>query len=85
MTNHQKARAELSLIERQRRLDGILQAELVTERQRRLDDFLNDALDKLNEIDQPAHLAANRPWWRRLTPRGRRRGRFNSSASPVHP
>ena len=32
MTNHQKARAELSLIERQRRLDGILQAELVTER-----------------------------------------------------
>jgi hypothetical protein len=63
------APADLSLAERQRRLDGILQAALETERQLRLDDFLNAALDKLNDMDRAAneHLAAKKPWWHRLT------------------
>ena len=71
MANNQRhtapAEPKASLTEQQRRLDGFLQAALETERQRRLDDFLIVALDKLNDLDQAAHSAANRPWWRRLT------------------
>jgi hypothetical protein len=58
-----------SLTERQQRLDGFLKAALVTEHQRRLDDFLKAALDKLNDMERAAHehLAAEKPWWHRLT------------------